>query len=107
MFEYMFSLVTDEFKVVGEGQETQHSKEQNKVEKSVKGKFIRDLEALRDNGYALTSGSNIEISLQDILKICPKDRRRVDAYNSLKAYLNEEFGCTLCITSQKTKGKED
>ena len=24
MFEYMFSLVTDEFKVVGEGQETQH-----------------------------------------------------------------------------------
>ena len=100
MFEYMFSLVTDEFKVVGEGQETQ-------VEKSVKGKFIRDLEALRDNGYALTSGSNIEISLQDILKICPRDRRRVDAYNSLKAYLNEEFGCTLCITSQKTKGKED
>ena len=89
MFEYMFSLVTDEFKVVGEGQETQHSKEQNKVEKSVKGKFIRDLEALRDNGYALTSGSNIEISLQDILKICPRDRRRVDAYNSLKAYLNE------------------
>ena len=48
MFEYMFSLVTDEFRVVGEGQETQHSKEQNKVEKSVKGKYIRDLEALRD-----------------------------------------------------------
>lgn len=107
MFEYMFSLVTDEFKVVGKGQETQHSKEQNKVEKSVKGKFIRDLEALRDNRYSLTSGSNIEISLQEILKICPRDRRRVDAYNSLKAYLSEEFGCTLYITSQKTKGKED
>lgn len=108
MFEYMFSLVTDEFKVVGEGQEiTQHSKEQNKVEKSVKGKFIRDLEALRDNGYSLTSGSNVGISLQDILKICPRDRRRVDAYDSLKAYLNDEFNCTLCITSQKTKGKED
>lgn len=107
MFEYMFSLVTDEFKVVGEGQETQHSKEQNKVEKSVKGKFIRDLEALRDNGYSLSSGSNIEICLQDILKICPRDRRRVDAYNSLKAYLNDEFDCSLCITSQKTKGKED
>ena len=88
MFEYMFSLVTDEFRVVGEGQETQHSKEQNKVEKSVKGKFIRDLEALRDNGYALTSGSNIEISLQDILKICPRDRRRVDAYK-------REFGIRI------------
>lgn len=107
MFEYMFSLVTDEFKVVGEGLETQHSKEQNKVEKSVKGKFIRDLEALRDNGYSLTSGSSIEICLQDILKICPRDRRRVDAYNSLKSYLNDEFDCSLCITSQKTKGKED
>ena len=107
MFEYMFSLVTDEFKVIGEEQEAQHSKEQNKVEKSVKGKFIRDLEALRDNGYALTSGSNVEISLQDILKICPRDRKRVDAYNSLKSYLNEEFNCTLCIISQKTKRKED
>lgn len=103
----MFSLVTDEFKVIGEEQEAQHSKEQNKVEKSVKGKFIRDLEALRDNGYALTSGSNVEISLQDILKICPRDRKRVDAYNSLKSYLNEEFNCTLCIISQKTKRKED
>ena len=104
MFEYMFSLVTDEFKVVGEGQEiTQHSKEQNKVEKSVKGKFIRDLEALRDNGYSLVSGSNIEISLQDILKIC------LSVSNSYeqKYYLNEEFDCTLCVTSQKTKGKED
>lgn len=76
MFEYMFSLVTDEFRVVGEGQETQHSKEQNKVEKSVKGKYIRDLEALRDNGYSLTSGSNIEISLQDILKICPQRQKK-------------------------------
>ena len=60
MFEYMFSLVTDEFKVVGEGQETQHSKEQNKVEKSVKGKYIRDLEALRDNGYSLVCWSTIK-----------------------------------------------
>ena len=80
MFEYMFSLVTDEFKVVGGGQEiTQHSKEQNNVEKSVKGKFIRDLEALRDNGYALTSGNSIEISLQDILGLYDKKRPGVGA----------------------------
>lgn len=108
MFEYQFSFVTDEFRVIGEGQENnQHSEEQNKAEKIVKGKFIRDLEALRDSGYSLSSGSKIEITLQEILKICPRDRKRVDAYTSLKSYLNDEFGCSLCITSQKIKGKEE
>ena len=108
MFEYQFSFVTDEFRVVGEGQENnQHSEEQNKAEKIVKGKFIRDLEALRDKGFSLTPGSKIVIGLQEILIICPRDRKRVDSYTSLKSYLNNEFGCTLCITSQKTKGKED
>ena len=33
MFEYMFSLVTDEFAVVSQEQEISPSKEQNKVEK--------------------------------------------------------------------------
>ena len=106
MFEYMFSLVTDEFAVVSQGQEISPSKEQNKVEKVVRGKFLRDLEALRDSGYSLSSGSKIEITLQEILKICPRDRKRVDAYTSLKSYLNDEFDCSLYITSQKTK-KED
>lgn len=103
MFEYMFSLVTDEFAVVSQEQEISPSKEQNKVEKVVRGKFLRDLEALRDSGYSLSSGSKIEITLQEILKICPRDRKRVDAYNSLKSYVNNEFDCSLCITSQKTK----
>ena len=99
----MFSLVTDEFAVVSQEQEISPSKEQNKVEKVVRGKFLRDLEALRDSGYSLSSGSKIEITLQEILKICPRDRKRVDAYTSLKSYLNDEFNCSLCITSQKTK----
>ena len=107
MFEYMFSLVTDEFAVVSQGQELSPSQEQNKVEMVVKGKFLRDLEALRDNGYSLSPGSKIEITLQEILKICPRDRKRVDAYNSLKSYLNDEFGCSLSITSQKMKEKEE
>lgn len=107
MFEYQFSFVTDEFRVVSQGQEISPSKEQNKVEKVVRGKFLRDLEALRDSGYSLSSGSKIEITLQEILKICPRDRKRVDAYTSLKSYLNNEFGCNLCITSQKIKGKEE
>lgn len=106
MFEYMFSLVTDEFAVVSQGQEISPFKEQNKVEKVVRGKFLRDLEALRDSGYSLSSGSKIEITLQEILMICPRDRKRVDAYNSLVKYLNDEFDCSLYITSQKTK-KED
>ena len=106
MFEYMFSLVTDEFAVVSHGQEISPSQEQNKVKKVARGKFLRDLEALRDSGYSVSSGSKIEITLQEILKICPRDRKRVDAYNSLVKYLNDEFDCSLYITSQKTK-KED
>ena len=106
MFEYMFSLVTDEFAVVSQGQEISPSQEQNTVKKVVRGKFLRDLEALRDSGYSLSSGSKIEITLQEILMICPRDRKRVDAYNSLVKYLNDEFDCSLYITSQKTK-KED
>ena len=106
MFEYMFSLVTDEFAVVSQGQEISPSKEQSKVEKVVRGKFLRDLEALRDSGYSLSSGSKIEITLQEILMVCPRDRKRVDAYNSLVKYLHDEFDCSLYITSQKTK-KED
>ena len=106
MFEYMFSLVTDEFAVVSQGQEISPSQEQNKVKKVVRGKFLRDLEALRDSGYSLSSGSKIEITLQEILKICPRDRKRVDAYNSLVKYLNDEFDCSLYITSQKTKTED-
>lgn len=110
MFEYYFSLVTDEGRVINrenlENTSALQGTERKAEKKIVKGKFLNDLKCLQENGYALTPGSKIEITLQDILQIVPRDRKRVDAYNSLVKYLNDEFYCSLYITSQKTK-KED
>ena len=46
---------------------------------------------------------SIEIPLKEILDICPRERRRVDAYAGLVSHLKSEYGITLKITSNKTK----
>ena len=37
------------------------------------------------------------------LGMMPRNRKRVDAYDGLTKYLQEEYGITLTIYSQKTK----
>lgn len=68
-------------------------------------KYEADIKALCD--YAgtttLTEGMTISITLQDILKIRPRKRRRVDSFNSLVKYLRERWGVELIITSNKIK----
>lgn len=68
-------------------------------------KYETDIKALCD--YAgtttLTEGMKISITLQDILKICPRNRHRVDAYTTLVRYLKEPLGVELIIKSNKTK----
>lgn len=44
----------------------------------------------------------IEISLQELLKLCPRSRARTDAYKGLVAELKKE-GIELNITSRKKK----
>lgn len=63
---------------------------------------IHRLEDALNDGHPLDSGRCIEISLQDILQIIPKKRRRIDAYRGLVSRLNR-MGVTLTINSQKTK----
>ena len=48
----------------------------------------------------------IETSLQDILRICPRERKRADAYTGLISYLKKQYGITLTIKSNKTKKGE-
>lgn len=45
----------------------------------------------------------IDIELQDLLKIVPRNRKRIDAYDGLRSYLMKNYGLRLNITSQKTK----
>ena len=54
------------------------------------------------NGHPMESGTCIDITLQDILQIIPKKRRRVDAYRGLVSRLGR-MGVTLTINSQKRR----
>ena len=54
------------------------------------------------NGHPMESGTCIDITLQDILQIIPKKRRRVDAYRGLVSRLGR-MGVTLTINSQKSR----
>ena len=74
---------------------------------SVKGDdpYADDIHRLEDalnGGRPFEKGSCIDITLQEILQIISKRRRRVDAYRGLVSRLNK-MGVTLTINSQKTK----
>ena len=74
---------------------------------SVKGDdpYTDDIHRLEDalnEGRPLDNGRCIEITLQDILQIIPRARRRVDAYRGLVSRLNK-MGVTLTINSQKSR----
>lgn len=60
---------------------------------------IKRLEETLFNGYPLQEGFCIELSLKEILKICPRKRHRRDAYKSLQKKLSS-MGVTLNITKK-------
>ena len=63
---------------------------------------IKKLEDALFDGHPLVSGSCINITLQELLKICPKKRRRKDAFQGLQKTLNK-MGVTLNIKSRKNE----
>lgn len=67
--------------------------------------YAGDIDKLQNalfNGHPMESGTCIDITLQDILQIIPKKRRRIDAYRGLVSRL-KKMGIILTITSNKTK----
>lgn len=67
-------------------------------------KYCTDIEALKKQyGDKFRSGVCIETSLKEIINLCPRERRRTDAYTGLVGYLKSEYGVILKITSNKTK----
>lgn len=67
-------------------------------------KYELDITALREKfGNSFITGLCIRITLKEALEIMPRNRKRVDAYDGLTRYLQEEYGITLTIYSQKTK----
>ena len=61
-----------------------------------------DIERLEDAlGYLLESGQEINITLQELLRIVPRKRPRKDAYKHFQRVLKDEMGVILTIKSQK------
>ena len=77
--------------------------------KSSRGKhdIAGDLRRLEDaffDGHPMQSGFIIETNLQDLLLVCPRERRRKDAFKSLTSALSK-MGVSLIIKTKKGKQK--
>ena len=67
-------------------------------------KYELDIEALKQKyGDSFSTGLCIEVSLKEILVLCPRERKRTDSYQGLVSYLKSHYGVTLRIHSQKSK----
>lgn len=67
-------------------------------------KYKEDIEALQEHfGDSFQTGLCIKINLQELLELCPRERKRIDAYRGLVSYLEKNWGIVLKIISQKTK----
>ena len=74
------------------------------IAKPIPEKYEKDVEALRKKyGENFKTGLCIEITLKELLEICPRERRRTDAYTGLISFLKGKMGFTLNIKSQKSK----
>lgn len=76
----------------------------DETKKTNKEKYKEDIEALQEHyGEAFKTGLFIKINLQELLRLCPRERCRIDAYRGLVSYLEKSWGIVLKIISQKTK----
>lgn len=67
-------------------------------------KYDSDVKALRERyRVEFETGVCIRIPLKEILEICPRERKRVDAYAGLVSHLKREYGVELIINSNKSK----
>ena len=72
----------------------------------VPDKFKADVEALEKYiGRNLENGLCIKVDLAELLTVIPRERKRADAYNSLRRFLKNELDVELIINSRK--GGED
>lgn len=77
------------------------------VSEKPQGKYDTDVDALQEKYGVLTPGLHIEVGLQDILKICPRTRRRIEAYQGLVSFLKTKLDVTLAIRSRKTRQRQE
>ena len=82
--------------------EAQKKSERAPVVEVKKDSITADIERLEDAlGCPLESGQEINITLQELLRIVPRKRARKDAYKHFQRLLKDEKGVILTIKSQK------
>ena len=73
----------------------------------VPDKFKEDIEALETYiGRKLETGLCIKVDLAELLTVIPRERKRADAYNTLRRFLKNEFGVDLIINKKKQNDYE-
>ena len=68
---------------------------------------IKRLEEAFSNGRPLESGMEINVTLQELLRIVPRNRPRKDSYKHLQRVLKDDLGVILTIKSRKDGKKKD
>ena len=96
--------MTNEFdnliRIYGEqAEKVVHQESEVIIKPPSKEKHADDIAALSAR-FSLESGSTIDITLSKLLELCPRTRRRTDAYNSLKTELGRR-GITLNIQNNR------
>lgn len=85
-----------------------HEENHQQIKTIIPAWFQSEVKALCD--YAgmteLTRGMEIRMTLQEILTVIPKTRRRIESYQPLVSFLSDEMGVTLELTSRKSKKNE-
>ena len=73
----------------------------------VPDKFKDDVKALEKYiGRNLENGLCIKVDLAELLTVIPRERKRADAYNTLRRFLKNEFGVDLIINKKKQNDYE-
>ena len=65
-----------------------------------------EVEVLARELGGIASGMKLEIDLHRILELCPRKRKKADAYLGLKKKLRDDYGVELVITSRASKKEE-
>lgn len=90
-------LLQSMFSTIGQGENFQVPMPPKNITKK------SEIELLDDNYGPLTSGRTLTVRLQELLRLLPRKRPRIDSYRSLVKQLYDEHGVNLIIKSRKTK----
>ena len=92
---------------IPEAQEKSECAPVGKVKQNPLTDDIKRLEEALFDGKPLESGMEINVTLQELLRIVPRKRPRKDSYKHLQRVLKDDMGVILTIKSRKDGKKKD